>query len=270
MRQIEIRLESERGKWEIVVNALLSKGANASVYRANIATPASPSLITDLTNMGLLNDLVLRLLDSPDPLEEDKAVTQFEHFAAAWDKLSASSVRDRFMEPIFCESRGRPPYVPIRVNASITLPKVQMKKGDAIFSLKEGEPVWKLASESRLPPLSQWRGQLLNLVNQVCSNGLHYRDWHSQNVLLNQLSASSWEINVIDPGALVEIERVIWESAPQRHKFDKYEIGVSIMGIQDLIWIAVRQIENDFYDEIKEVLTHPNRQLLMPKIIDKR
>lgn len=270
MRKIEILLENERGKWEIVVNALLSKGANASVYRANIDTPAPSSLITDLTKMGLPKDLVLRLLDSPDPLEEDKAVTQFEHFAVAWDKLSTLRAHDRFMEPIFCESRGSPPYVPIRVNPSITRPKVQMKKGDAIFSLKEGEPVWKLASKNRLPSLSKWKDPLLNLVDQVCSNGLHYRDWHSQNVLLNQLPDNSWEINVIDPGALIEIERVIWESAPQRHKFDKYEIGVSVMGIQDLIWIAVEQNENRFYNEIKEVLTHPGRQLLMPKIIDKR
>jgi len=268
MRQIEIRLEGERGNWTIDTKTLLSKGANASVYTAEIYAP--PPLKNDLTNMGLPNDLVLRLLDDPDPQEEDKAVSQFEHFAAAWEKLAGSSVQTRFMEPIFCERRGTPPNVAITGHSGTTsLPRGQMKKGDAVFSLKEGESVWDLSKGSQLPSFTQWRAQLLEIIEQVCSRELHYRDWHSQNVLLKQLSDDSWEINIIDPGALIEIERVIWERGPW-HRFDKYEIGVSVMGIQDLIWIAVEQVDNDFYDAIKEIVTHRNRQLIMPKIIDKR
>ncbi|MFX0116646.1 MAG: hypothetical protein ACFFB3_19005 [Candidatus Hodarchaeota archaeon] len=268
MRPIEIHLEGERGNWTIDTKALLSKGANASVYAAEIDAP--PPLENDLATMGLPNDLVLRLLDDPDPQEEDKAVGQFDHFAAAWDKLAGSSVQTRFMEPIFCERRGTPPNVGITgYSGRTSLPRGQMKKGDAIFSLKEGESVWNLSKAAQLPSFTQWRARLFEIIEQVCSNGLHYRDWHSQNVLLKQLPDGSWEINIIDPGALIEIQRVIWTRTPW-YKFDKYEIGVSIMGIQDLVWIAVGQVGNDFYDAIKDILTHPNRQLIMPKIIDKR
>jgi len=267
MREIELFLESERGNWKIETQAQIGRGANASAYRACIV---APSLKKALRSKKLPNDLVLRLLDDPDPREEDKAVAQFDHFAAAWEKLAWFTAQKRFMEPIFCERRGSPPNIAITGSAGTSLPRGQIKKGDAVFSLKEGKSVWDLSSRGNLPLFTLWETQLLDLIKEVCSNKLHYRDWHSKNVLLEQLPRGSWEINIIDPGALIEVERVIWESVPKHYRFDKYEIGVSIMGIQDLIWIAVEQNEHDFYKAIKKILTHRDRQLIMPKIIDKR
>ena len=150
-----------------------------------------------------------------------------------------------------------------------------MKKGDAILSYMGGRSVWKWMNDDNNPPnFRTWRRKLHKLLKEVCFSGLHYRDWHSENVLLEG-PRNSPEIGVIDPGALIVRDKVVWSvkrsanQQPLAQKFDKYEVGVSLVAIQDLLWVAVGQDRSLFFRELKEILGNPLRQALFPAWLDK-
>lgn len=269
MSSIENLLDKYREEWQIITTERLGQGVNASVYKLKIDT-TSKELKNKLAEKK--QDLVLRLIDVQNTDDEEKAVKQFENYRKAWKKLwdSKSVYRERFMKPVFCE-RGENS---IRININGISPKSTMKMGDAIFSYKGGQSVFNLWKNKQLPTFTTWSSELYSLLEELCSKEIHFRDWHSENVLLEKDKNGSWEIRIIDPGSIIDIKRVVWEypqdSVKLQYDFDKNEVGVSIIGVQDLVYFGTNLDKNRFFKEFAKIIAHNNRQSLFPKMLIKR
>jgi hypothetical protein len=269
MSSTENLLDKYRGKYRIITTERLGQGVNASVYKLKIDTTYN-ELKSKLAEEK--QDLVLRLIDAQNLDDEVKAVKQFENYRKAWKKLwdGKSVYCERFMKPIFCE-RG---INSARININGISPKSTMKMGDAIFSYKGGQSVFNLWKNKQLPSFTTWSFELCSLLEELCSKEIHFRDWHSENVLLEKNKNGSWKMRIIDPGSIIDTKKVVWEypqdSVKLQYEFDKNEVGVSIIGVQDLIYVGTNLNKNIFFNEFAKIIAHNNRQSLFPKMLIKR
>lgn len=256
MDDLQDAMEDSRGHWRLEVGGQLGHGVNAAVHPAVLLT--DPQTQTELSQKDLPTDLVVRLPDTQSRDDEDKAVDQFETYTEAWETLwLIHPLPGEIMRPVFCEKGLVAPSVLLEPAPGVSLPRRALKRGDAVFSRLRGESVWKLWTTKKLPDFNEWRASLHLFVDALGQSDVLCRDWHSENVLLSKDSLGAWRLGIVDPGAIVLSKRAAWKSGSGQlipyFDFEKRAMATSLLGVQDLLLVAVNLDRQDFWNEFGEL-----------------